>query len=121
MSAIVLILGSVLLGVVGQLAMKAGLNRLGALSLQEQGIVGVAWRLGLNPLIIGGLGTYAISVFFWLAALSRVELGYAYPFISLSYVLILMGSWAFFREEVSWWRALGVTAICLGVIVVARS
>jgi drug/metabolite transporter (DMT)-like permease len=120
MSPIGVILASVALGVIGQMLLKAGLNRIGPLGLREQGVAAVAWRIASNPRIWGGLGLYGVSLLFWLAALSQVELGYAYPFISLSYVLILVASWAIFREEVSWWRMIGVVAVCLGVFVVAR-
>jgi multidrug transporter EmrE-like cation transporter len=119
MSPLLLILASVLLGVVGQLLIKTGLNRIGPLLLKGQGVALVAWRVGMNPLIWGGLGLYAVSTLFWVVALSRVELGYAYPFISLSYVLILLASWALFREAVSLTRLLGVAAICLGIVVIA--
>ena len=52
-------------------------------------------------------------------ALSQVELGYAYPFISLSYVLILIASKALFGEELSAMKLFGVASICLGVLVIA--
>lgn len=119
MSPVPLILGSVLLGVVGQLLLKSGLNRLGALSLGGYGALTAAWRIGISPLIWAGLGLYAVGTLFWLAALSQVELAYAYPFISLTYVLILVASWLFFREQLSLLRVLGVAAICLGVSIVA--
>jgi drug/metabolite transporter (DMT)-like permease len=108
------------LGVVGQFGIKAGLNRVGPLNLEADGPVAAIWRIVAQPLIWGGLGLYGVSTLFWLTALSQVELGYAYPFISLTYVLILVGSWFFFREKVSSWRVIGVTAICLGVLIVAR-
>jgi drug/metabolite transporter (DMT)-like permease len=119
MSPIITVLASVLLGVAGQLLLKSGLNRLGPLALRNQRILAVTWRIGANPLIWAGLGLYGASMLFWLTTLSQVELGYAYPFISLSYVLILGASWAVFREEISLLRVLGVAAICLGVYVVA--
>lgn len=119
MNPITWILASVFLGVVGQLILKTGLNRIGPLALGRQGLVGAGLRIGTSPAIWAGLGLYAIGTFFWLAALSQVELGYAYPFISLSYVFILVASWAFFGEEMSLWRVFGVVAVCLGVIIVA--
>ncbi len=116
---IVLILVSVGLNVVGQLVLKTGVGRLGALSLSGGMTLSTAARLITNPLIWGGLAIYVFGTFFWLAALSRVELGYAYPFLSLSYVLILVSSWVFLREEVSATRVVGVAVICIGVCVVA--
>jgi drug/metabolite transporter (DMT)-like permease len=119
MNPVAVILTSVVLGVVGQLLLKAGLNRIGPLGLQTHGAPMIVWRIGTNPRIWAGLSLYAIGLLFWLAALSQVELGYAYPFISLSYVLILIASWVFFQEQISLLRVVGVAAICLGVYVVA--
>lgn len=118
MHPIVLILSSVVTGVVGQLVLKAGVTRMGALRLDGDAL-GLAVRIGSNTRIWGGLGLYGLSMFLWLVAISSVELGYAYPFISLSYVLILLGSRALFKEALSPLRLLGVAAICLGVSVVA--
>jgi multidrug transporter EmrE-like cation transporter len=119
MQPIVLILLSVSLGVVGQLVLKAGVARLGALSLGESGALRVGWRISTNPVIWAGLATYGLGTFFWLIALSRVELGYAYPFLSLSYVLVMLTSWIVFKEQMSLLRLVGVGVICFGVYAVA--
>jgi drug/metabolite transporter (DMT)-like permease len=64
---------------------------------------------------------YAFSVLFWLVGLSRVPLSYAYPFLSLSYVVILAASYFVLGEQVSVLRLAGVGLICGGVISVAYS
>lgn len=120
MSPTLLIVASVLLGVVGQLTLKAGLTRTGALPVGD-GVLQVLRRMAAQPAIIGGLLVFGVGTSFWLLALSQVELSYAYPFLSLSYVLILASSWAVFGEVISWWRLLGVVSICLGVCVAAVS
>jgi drug/metabolite transporter (DMT)-like permease len=120
--AATVILASVLLGVAGQLVLKVGVGRIGPLALgagPAGGAVEAAWRIGRSPYIWGGLAVYGVSLLLWLLGLSQVELSFAYPFISLSYVLILLTSWVLFRERVSWWRLLGVAAICAGVCAVA--
>jgi multidrug transporter EmrE-like cation transporter len=109
MHPVVFILISVLLGVAGQLLLKTGVGQVGLL----------ARRLWCSPLIWGGLAVYGVGTLFWLISLSRVELGYAYPFLSLSYVLIVASSWLVLGERVSTSRLLGVAAICCGVAVVA--
>jgi drug/metabolite transporter (DMT)-like permease len=78
-------------------------------------------RIATSPWVILGLAIYASGTFFWLVALSRVELSFAYPFASLSYVLILAASWAFLGETVSLLRLAGVVTICLGVLIVSQS
>jgi multidrug transporter EmrE-like cation transporter len=119
MPSVALILSSVLLGVVGQLILKSAVLGIGPLYLGQSSVVAVAWRVFSRVGIWAGLGLYGVSTFFWLVALSQVELGYAYPFISLTYVFILAASWALFKETVSLLRVLGVFVICFGVYAVA--
>jgi drug/metabolite transporter (DMT)-like permease len=57
----------------------------------------------------------------WLVILSRVELSYAYPMLSLSYVFIVLASWLIFNEHLSLLRLMGVLFISLGVMMVGRS
>ncbi|MFN8637782.1 MAG: EamA family transporter [Chloroflexota bacterium] len=119
MQAIVPILLSVVIGVVGQLILKTAMTSVGPLSLQGGQRLKTALAIGLNPRVWAGLGLYGFSLLFWLVGLSRVELGYAFPFLSLSYVLILVFSWALLRESIGWMRLVGVASICLGVTIVA--
>src|SRR5215472_16335266 len=119
MQPIGLILASVVLGVVGQLALKAGMARAGPLSLGDASILGLAWRIFGRPAVWVGLSLYGVGTLFWIVALSQVELGYAYPFLSLSYVLVLLTGWALFREEIPPLRLLGVAAVCFGIYVIA--
>ena len=58
---------------------------------------------------------------FWLVALSRVELSYAYPFASLSYVLMLAASWFLFRENITAVRLLGTVVVGIGVFLISTS
>lgn len=120
MTPVALTLSSVLLGVVGQLLLKAGMGRVGPLRLGGTSAVAVARRMFSAPQVWGGLGLYGVAMLFWLAALSRLELSYVYPFLSLSYVLIVLAARLFLREAVSPTRVAGVAAICLGVFLIAR-
>lgn len=115
------ILLSTLLGVGGQMLLKHGMSIMGAQSISASGIASVALRISTSPWVILGLAVYATGTFFWLVALSRVELSFAYPFASLSYVLILGASWMFLGEAVTLLRLAGVLAICIGVLIVSIS
>jgi multidrug transporter EmrE-like cation transporter len=115
------ILLSTVLGVAGQILLKHGMTTMGAQSLSPSTILSVALRIGTSPWVILGIAVYVSGTFFWLVALSRVELSFAYPFASLSYVLILAASWMFLGESINPLRLIGVAAICLGVLVVSQS
>jgi len=54
-------------------------------------------------------------------ALSRVDLSFAYPFLSVSYVLVLLAGYFWFGEAVNAYRIIGITLICFGTLFVARS
>ncbi len=55
---------------------------------------------------------------FWLVALSYLEVSFVYPFASLSYVGVMLGSHALFRENISRARLLGIGIIIIGVVIV---
>jgi multidrug transporter EmrE-like cation transporter len=114
------ILLPVVLGVVGQLLLKHGMTSMGKLELDAAGVLPVIWRMATSPYVVGGIVVYGVSTFFWLLTLNRVELSYAYPFLSLSYVLIFVFSWLLFRENISPVRILGMLIVILGVLCISR-
>ncbi|MCC6177937.1 MAG: EamA family transporter [Chloroflexi bacterium] len=119
MPGIVPLLSSVAVGVVGQFVLKAAMRRAGPLALRDGRAGSAASAIVWNPLVWAGLSLYGISMVCWLIGLSQVELSYAFPFLSLSYVLILLGSRSLLGESIGWSRLVGVLAICLGVYAVA--
>lgn len=112
-----LVLLSVLLAAAGQLIFKAALNQIGELTLSVDMLV----RLMTEPLMLVGLAVFAASALLWLVALMRAELSFAYPFLSLSYVLVLLGGAVVFRESITPLRVAGFAAIILGLFIVASS
>jgi drug/metabolite transporter (DMT)-like permease len=119
--AIAYILTSVLMGALGQIILKQGMLTTGQITLSFSDIGQTLWKIGTNPYVVIGLGLYATGTVFWLAALSRVDLSYAYPFASLSYVVMLLASWQLFNENISPMRLLGTLVIGLGVFLISRT
>ena len=119
--AIVYILISVIGGAVGQIVLKKGMSTMGALTLSSRDLLTTLWRMGTNPYVIVGLAVYVAGTVFWLAALSRVDLSFAYPFASLSYGVMLAASWLLFNEDISLVRIIGTVVVVLGVIIISRS
>jgi drug/metabolite transporter (DMT)-like permease len=119
--AIVYILISVLGGAIGQVLLKRGMSGIGPLTLSASGLPGILLGMATNPFVVIGLTVYLGSTVFWLTALSRVDLSYAYPFASLSYVAMLLASWQIFHEDISVLRLVGSCVILTGVILISRS
>lgn len=119
--AIGYILISVLAGASGQIMLKKGMSSMGPLTLTLDQLFNILWRVGTNPYVVIGLAVYVGGTVFWLAALSRVDLSYAYTFASLSYVVMLLASWRLFDENISPLRLLGTVVVGLGVFLISRS
>ncbi len=119
--AVVYILISVIAGAAGQLLLKKGMSTMGPLTLSLGQLLPLIWRLATNPYVVFGLAVYMGGTLFWLTALSRVDLSYAYPFASFSYVVMLVASWRLFGEDVTPLRVLGSLVIMAGVFLISRS
>lgn len=68
-----------------------------------------------------GLVTYGLSAVSWLWVLSRIQLSYAYPVLSLSFPLVVGLSAIFFSETISPLHWAGVVLILIGVSLLART
>ena len=115
--AIGILLASVACGAVGQLVLKAGMNSLGKLQLSAETLL----RMATSPLLLVGIAIFAVSTLLWLLALARADLSFAYPFLSLTYLAVLVGGALLFHEAVTLPRVLGFVVIIIGVWIVARS
>ena len=119
--SIILILISITIAVGGQILLKFGMNKIGTISLNSAGELGHLFlSIFKSPLVIIGLFCYVISAAIWLVVLSAVDLSFAYPFIGLTYVLILVVSKFILKEDVNPIRWAGAAIITVGVIVMSR-
>lgn len=116
-----LILMGVILNTAAQLLLKAGMLRIGHFDFELNKLLNISYQVMLNPYIIIGLLAYIISFVVWLMVLSRVEISFAYPLISIGYVLSAITAYYFFNEDLSVLRLLGIVVILFGVYLVARS
>lgn len=119
--ALVYILISVAGSAAGQLLLKKGMSSMGPLTIRADQVLPIAFGLATNPYVVGGLFIYVCGTFFWLTALSRVDLSFAYPFASLSYIAMILGGWLLFSERIDAWRIAGSAVILLGVLLISRS
>lgn len=116
-----LILVSVVLAAVAQLTLKYGMNHVHAAT----GVVELSGRslrsIASTPAVWAGLALFALSASIWLAVLSRASLSFAYPFVSLTYALILIFDRFVLHQQVSGMRWGGVALIVAGIALVAQT
>lgn len=75
-------------------------------------------QLFTDPFVISGLAAVVPAGVCWVIAIRHLELSYAYPFIALSFALVIILSWVFFNEAVTANKIIGVVFITIGVAIV---
>lgn len=117
---LLLIIVSVLLGAIGQILVKIGAQHL-ELSFTWTNLWPSLIAIMKNIPVMSGLLIYGLSFIIWVKVLTKTDLSYAYPFVSIGYLFILIVSYFFFKEHFTLSRVMGTMLIVLGVIFVSRS
>ena len=120
-SYIPLILFTVLTNAAAQLMLKRGMSGLGGFDLAGDGFIGTVFRVVFNPFVFAGLCTFVISMASHLVVLSKVQISYAYPFLSLAFVVVAAYAYFVFHEDLSPSRLAGIAFIVLGTVFIAQS
>lgn len=114
------IMGTILFTVFGQIVLKWQMSKVGALPsgfLEKVGfLLGVMW----NPWILSAVGAGFLAFLCWMAAMTKFELSYAYPFMSASFVFVLILSIIMLRETLTFPKVIGVALVMVGIIVGSR-
>lgn len=111
---------SISTGIAGQTAIKLGVSRPEA-AHAAAGVQSLVAMIIQSPLVLLGLALYGIGALAWIAVLSRLDLSYAYPFLALNFVLIALVSQLILGESIPLLRWLGISVICVGILLIARS
>ena len=120
--SIVLLLISVGFAVVGQVTLKAAMNRIGRIGSAEVAAAGDTVARALKePRLWLGLTLFGISSVFWMIVLSRVPLSVAYPFVGISYIVIVLAARFALHEQVPAMRWIGVLVVAAGITIIGLS
>jgi drug/metabolite transporter (DMT)-like permease len=118
---VAMILVSVTLASLAQLTLKAGMNQV----TEASGTVTVSGAslraIVTNLLVWGGLALFGVSATVWIFVLSRTSLSFAYPFVALTYLVILLVDRFVLHEPVPPVRWAGVGLIMVGIVLVSRT
>ena len=82
--------------------------------------IGFVFSLIFDPWILSGV----IATFFagvsWIIAMTKFDISYAYPFVSLSYIFILAAGFLLFNESLSVFKLVGSLLVVVGIIIIAK-
>ena len=121
MNYLPLIMLGVMLNAAAQLFLKEGMRRIGHYEFVWANIVPIGFMVAGNLFVLAGLACYIVSVGVWLLVLSRVEVSFAYPLLSVGYIVNAVAGYYLFQENLSLTRITGILIICVGVYFVTRS
>jgi multidrug transporter EmrE-like cation transporter len=106
----------VVLSAGAQLAMKAGMS---SAAPTGAGLGQTYGQALTSAWVWAGLVLYGLSAVLWLWVLSRLDVGLAYPLVSVGFVLTMWAGVWWLGEPWSWQRLAGAALIIAGVLVLA--
>ena len=115
------IFATIFLGVYSQLIIRWQVTLAGSLPLDYSGKIWFVARLLLNPWVISSIIATFMGGVSWMMAMAKFETSYAYPFISLQFVIILVAGVLMFGETFSFGKLIGTLLIMCGILIVTRS
>ena len=123
MSGFFWIITSVILGSVGQILLKIGMSRIGAIDTKLSLLDSIIYyvKVVFSLFVFLGIFSYAVSMLMWLWVLSKYELSYARPFVSLGYIITSFYSFFFMGEHLGAIRWVGIILIVIGVVFISKS
>lgn len=111
---------TVLLTVYGQIIVKWQVDEAGSVPDTTIGKLHYALSLFAQPWVLTALLAAAIAAGSWMLALTRLDLSVAYPFVALSFVLVLIASAVFFNEALTTPKVAGIVLVVAGLILGSR-
>lgn len=111
---------TILLTVYGQLILKWQVAQYPHLVSAPFSLINITTLL-LKPWVISGFAAAFAASICWMAAISKLPLSKAYPFMSCNFVLVALFAAWLFREQLDTYKIAGTLIIIAGVVVVSRS
>jgi multidrug transporter EmrE-like cation transporter len=111
---------TVLLTVYGQLVIKWQVAGAGSLPAETADKVWFLANLLVNPWIMSALAAALLAAVSWMAAMTKLDLSHAYPFLSAVFVLVPLASVLLFHEPVTAPKVIGLALIVAGILVGGR-
>lgn len=121
MTGYLYIAGCVFFTVYGQLVLKWRMNMQEPLpaGLQDK-IVGLVKLIIFDPFILSGFASAFLASLFWMAAMTKFSLSFAYPFMSSAFVIVMFFSVFLFGEVLNMYKLMGTALIVAGIVVLSQ-
>ncbi len=101
------LIGAILFGVAGQIALKSGAERSHDAAAQF-----------INPLTLLGLGIYGLAAVCYVVALKKIPLSVAFPSVAASYAVVAVIAHLLWNEPFGWPQIGGLLLIGGGILLI---
>jgi drug/metabolite transporter (DMT)-like permease len=115
------ILGCVLFTVYGQLILKWRMNQQQPLpdGLFDK-VCELIKLIIFDPFILSGFVSAFLASLFWMAAMTKFSLSFAYPFMSSAFIIVMFLSVFLFGETLNLYKIAGTGLIVAGIVVLSQ-
>jgi uncharacterized membrane protein len=113
------ILLCIVLNSIAQILLKLGMSNISK-SISSISIGSIPVLISNIYVLFGGI-LYGTSFIIWLYVLSKVKLSYAYPFISLSYIIVAVLGLIILKESISPVTWAGILLVVAGVTLIGMN
>ena len=103
------LVGAILFGIAGQIALKSG--ALGSASVAAQFV---------NPRTILGLAVYGFAALCYVVALKKIPVSVAFPSVAASYAVVAVIAHLLWNEPFGWPQLGGLLLIGSGILLIHR-
>lgn len=74
-----------------------------------------------NIYLVSGVIFQVVALLVWIYVLKKVDVSYAYPFISIGFVFVVAMGNLIYNEPINATKLIGCLIICLGVFTLSKS
>lgn len=114
------IAATVLLTAYGQLILKWRLNLKGGMPDSLAAKMSFLLHVLIDPYVISSFVAAFLASLTWIAALTKFQLSTAYPFMSLSFVVVFLFSYLLLNETFTPYKLGGCILIIMGIVLLSR-
>lgn len=108
---------TILLTVYGQVVIKWQVLQAGAFPEDGTAKIWFLLHLLLNPWVVSAYLAALLASVTWIAAMTKLQLSHAYPFMSLAFILVMILSSLLFHEPITLPKIIGVALVMLGLAI----
>jgi len=111
---------AIIFNVYSQVSLKMSVVQHGNLPIDLSEKIFFVFKILLSPLGFSSMLSLFFAGVFWILAMSKFDITYAYIFFSLNYVLMLFAGVLFFNEPLTSFKISGTFFAILAVILISK-